>query len=277
MVVVISGASAGIGRALAVHLGRRRARLVLSARREERLNALNAELGGGHLVVPADVSRTEDCARLIARAVEHFGRVDTLVCNAGYGIARAVAETTPQEMRQILETNLFGTTDMIRAVTPIMRAQEPRDGWRGQIMIVSSAAGRRGLPYFGAYSATKAAQLSIAEALRVELQPEQVAVTSVHPIGTKTEFFGVAEQLGGMKITPPSAFEVRQTASRVAAAMVDAIRRPTAEVWPFWPARFVLGLGTMMPGVVDWIMARQRGLMRQYNEPATPSHDKANH
>jgi short-subunit dehydrogenase len=267
MVVVISGASAGIGRALAVHLGRRGARLVLSARREERLVALNAELGGGHLVVPADVAQAGDCDRLIARAVAHFGRIDTIVCNAGYGIARAVAETTPQEMRRIFETNLFGTSDMIRAATPIMRGQEPRDAWRGQIMIVSSAAARRGLPYFGAYSATKAAQLSIAEALRVELQPDQIAVTSVHPIGTKTDFFEVAEHFGGMKITPPSAVEVRQSARRVAAALADAIRRPRREVWPFWPARFVLGLGTMMPGVVDWVMARQRGRMRQYNEP----------
>ena len=139
------------------------------------------------------------------------GGIDTLVCNAGYGSVRTVAETSHDEMRRMFETNVFGTTDCIHAAVPIMRKQELRDGWRGQIMIVSSAAAKRGLPFFGPYSATKAAQLSIAEALRVELKADRIAVTSVHPVGTNTEFFDTAEKQTGLR-RPTTDTKVRQSA-----------------------------------------------------------------
>ncbi|HEX3132903.1 MAG TPA: SDR family oxidoreductase, partial [Planctomycetota bacterium] len=164
MVVAITGASAGIGRALAVELHRRGARLALAARREDALVALNVELGGGHLIHRCDVARAEDCASFIAATQSRFGRIDTLVCNAGYGISRRVDEMVPAEWQAIIATNLYGTMDCIRAALPLMIAQERRDGWRGQVMIVSSVVARRGLPFFGPYSATKAAQLSLAEA-----------------------------------------------------------------------------------------------------------------
>jgi short-subunit dehydrogenase len=259
MVVVITGASAGIGLELAKQLSEAGARLVLSARREDRLNELNASLGGKHLVVKSDVSRIEDCEMLIARTVEHFGRIDTLICNAGYGMARAVAKTSADEMLAIFKTNVFGTTDCIRAAVPVMEKQELRDGFRGQIVIVSSAAARRGLPFFGPYSATKFAQLGLSEALRVELKPVKIAVTSVHPIGTETEFFKVAEQQGGLKVPPPGTGEVRQSASVVARKTINAIRKPRPEVWPFAPSRYLLSLTTLMPGMGDRIMAKYRG------------------
>src|SRR5205823_5165177 len=109
----------------------------------------NQQLGGQHPCVQCDVSKNEQCEALIRQAVERFGRIDTLVCNAGYGVARAIADMSHEETLKMFQTNVFGTTDCIRAAVPIMRAQEPREGWRGQIMIVSSAAGRRGLPFFG--------------------------------------------------------------------------------------------------------------------------------
>src|SRR5450755_3722307 len=211
MVVVITGASAGIGRALAEALSPLGAKLTLAARRLDRLTELNAKLGGQHQIIEADVSKPEDCKRLIDEAHAHHGRIDTVVCNAGYGLAKSVIDTTADELRRIFETNLFGTTDTIRAAVPIMLQQPERDGYRGQIMIVSSAVARRGLPFFGAYSATKAAQLSISEALRVELKPSGIAVTSVHPVGTETEFFDVAGQRGNGAVPPPVKGEVRQT------------------------------------------------------------------
>jgi short-subunit dehydrogenase len=258
MVVLITGASSGIGRALAETLSRAGAKLTLSARRLDRLQALNAQLGGGHLVVQADVSRTEDCDRLVNETAAHFGRIDTLVCNAGYGLAKPMAETTADELRQIFQTNLFGTTDTIRAAVPIIERQEPRNGWRGQIMIVSSAVARRGIPFFGAYSATKAAQLSISEALRVELHPVQIAVTSVHPVGTETEFFDVAGKNGGSVVPPPARGEVRQTADTVAAAMAHAIASPRPEVWPMRSARLGISIGTLVPGLVDRALRKYR-------------------
>jgi short-subunit dehydrogenase len=254
MVVVITGASAGIGRALATALSQQGAKLVLCARRTHLLDELNASLGGAHLVIKADVSKEEDCNSLVAAAVERFGRIDTLVCNAGYGILRPVYETSSREMQDIFQTNVFGTTDCVRAAVPIFRRQEIKNGYRAQIMIVSSAAGRRGLPFFGAYSATKFAQLGLAEALRIELRPMRVAVTSVHPIGTKTDFFTTAEAGGQIKMPPSKEF--RQSASTVAGKMVAAIRRPKPEVWPLGISRLGLGFAALMPRLTDHFVAK---------------------
>ncbi len=115
------------------------------------------------------------------------------------------------------------------------------------------------MPFFGTYSATKAAQLSLAEALRVELWPQRIAVTSVHPIGTETEFFHVAQELGGLKMPVPGTGEVRQSAATVARKMVRAIERPRAELWPMRPARWALSVATLVPGLVDRVMAKYRG------------------
>jgi short-subunit dehydrogenase len=257
MVVIITGASAGIGKALAEELSARGATLVLAARRLDRLEALNRSLGGRHLCVRTDVSVRAECEALVAATVGRFGRIDTLVCNAGYGILRTVAETTPEQMREIFQANVFGTADCVRAAVPHVLRQEPRGRWRGQVMVVSSAVARRGIPYFGAYSATKAAQLSLAESMRVELRPARVAVTSVHPIGTDTEFGEAAnERAGGGRIGRIPG-EVRQSAAQVARRMVRAIERPVPEVWPFAPSRWALGLATFMPGWVDRLMAKR--------------------
>lgn len=265
MVVVITGASSGIGRELAVELARKRAKLVLAARRVDRLDELNFSLGGRHLCVGCDVSKPEQCDRLIASTIARFGRIDTLVCNAGYGMLRSVAETSRQEMQAMFETNVFGTADCIRAAVPAMAGQEVRDGWRGQIMIVSSAAGRRGLPYFGAYSATKAAQLSLAEALRVELKARKIKVTSVHPIGTKTEFFEQAENHGKGSMPPDAGGAFTQSARQVAVRMSRAIASPVAELWPFDPARWVLSAGTIFPSLMDAVMESARGKIEAWN------------
>ncbi len=236
MVVVITGASAGIGKALAERLSARGAKLVLSARRADRLEQLNREMSERHLVVRADVSRREDCQSLIDRAVERFGRIDTLVCNAGYGLYRSLADTSPEEMRRIFATNVFGTTDCVAAALPVMLRQEPRDDHRGQVMLVSSAVARRAVPYMGAYSATKAAQLSIAEALRVELKPLRIASA---PEG--------------------------QSAQHVVRRMIDAIASPRTEVWPFRPSRWAFGLGTLFPRIIDFAMSDYRRKVEKEN------------
>jgi len=261
MVVAITGASAGIGRELARQLASRGAKLVLGARRLDKLEELKRELGGDHVIVACDVSKTADCERFVNAAISAFGRLDTLVCNAGYGEFRRVAETTSEQFEAIFRTNLFGTMDCIRAALPQMAKQDPRDNYRGQIMIVSSAAARRGLPFFGPYAATKAAQLSLAEALRVELGGKAIAVTSVHPIGTRTEFFEVAEQRGGRKMPNRVKFDLMQDASVVARKMIRGIEHPRPEVWPFWPHRYLLALGSIMPGMVDRVMGKARATL----------------
>ena len=271
MVVVITGASSGIGRALAVELARKRAKLVLAARRTDLLDQLNFDLGGRHLCVGCDVSKPEQCERLIASARQRFGRIDTLVCNAGYGMVRTVVDTSADEMRAMFATNVFGTVDCIRTAATVMSGQDLRDGKRGQIMIVSSAAGRRGLPYFGSYSATKAAQLSFAEALRVELKAKKIAVTSVHPIGTKTDFFQYSESQGGATLPADSLGPMSQTARQVAIRMSRAIANPTPELWPFDPARWMLSFATLFPSVIDGLMDSARARIEEQNRPVKPS------
>lgn len=256
MVVAITGASAGIGRALAVELHHQGARLALAARREDALTALNTELGGGHLIQRCDVARADDCAAFIAATQARYERIDTLVCNAGYGLARRIGEMTPAEWQAIIATNLYGTTDCIRAALPLMITQDQRDGWRAQVMIVSSCLARRSGPESGAYSATKAAQLSVAEALRIELADSRIAVTSVHPIGTATEFWDAATAVGG-RAPVRSASEPTQSAVTVAQRMIRAISRPRPEVWPHPLARWVFGLATLFPGLTDRAVRRR--------------------
>ena len=124
-------------------------------------------------------------------------------------------------------------------------------------MIVSSAVARRAIPLFGAYSATKAAQLSLAEAMRVELRPLGVAVTTVHPIGTDTEFGEAANaREGGGRIARIPG-EVRQSAQQVARKIVRAIERPVPEVWPFAPSRWALVAAAVVPSWVDRMLAKR--------------------
>jgi short-subunit dehydrogenase len=272
MVVVITGASAGIGRALAEELAPRGAKLVLAARRLERLEEVNRRLGGGHLCVRADVSKTEDCKHLVDRSIAHYGRIDTLVCNAGYGIYQRVAQTTPQQTREIFTTNVFGTTDCIYFAVPHMQGQAPIDGCRGQIVIVSSVVARRGIPYIGMYSATKAAQLALGEALRVELRGDKIAVTTVHPITTRTEFGQVAKEQGQIRL-PDTPMGFEQTAQTVAMKIRRAIVRPRPELWPARSSRWALGIGSLAPRLVDRAVARYRREVEEINPANTPGPD----
>jgi short-subunit dehydrogenase len=265
MVTVITGASSGIGRALAIDLAARGSRLVLGARRLDRLQELTQGLPGEHYCLATDVSCPQDCNRIIAAAVEKFGRIDTVVCNAGYGLARAFDAMSEQDIRQIFDTNLFGTIECCRRAIPIMKQQECRDGYRGQLMMVSSACARRGLPYFTTYAATKAAQLSLAEGLRIELKPLGIAVTSVHPVLCETEFFTTATHRSGMS---PAALAQgsKQTPQVVAARMVRAIERPCRELWPKPFSRLSLTIATAIPAVVDKVMCRIRDRMLRDHE-----------
>jgi NADP-dependent 3-hydroxy acid dehydrogenase YdfG len=265
MVTAITGASSGIGRALAVALAEKGSKLALGARRLDRLQDLSREIGRDHLSQRIDVSHPEDCREFLTAAVEKFGRLDTVVCNAGYGFARPLDRMSAADIRQIFDTNLFGTIECCRLAIGIMKDQSPRDGFRGQLMIVSSACARRGLPYFSIYAATKAAQLSLAEGLRIELKPLQIAVTSVHPVLCETDFFSTATDLSGMS---PAALAQggKQSPQCVAAKMARAIQRPVAELWPKPMSRLSLNLANLLPAMTDKVMCRLRDqMLRDHN------------
>lgn len=256
MRILITGASSGIGAALAAELHRRGARLALAARRADALRSV-ADACGGALVLPCDVADPAAAEACVRDAHARLGRLDAVVLNAGYGLARPAWETSDREWRDLLAVNLLGTAAGVRAAVPLMLAQQPADGWRGQVMIVSSALARRAAPDTAAYSATKAAQLSLAEALRVELAGHQIAVTSVHPVRTTTAFFATCEAASGR----PMRFSGRtptQDAATVARRMADAIVRPRPEVWPHRPTRWAAALAALLPGFADRIMAGHR-------------------
>jgi len=248
-VVAVTGASAGIGRECVLAFARSGARVAAAARRLDRLESLAAEvraLGADVLVMPADVGAGEDVHRFIGATVERFGRLDVLVNNAGYGVRGRVEETPAAAYERLMRVNYMGTVHGCQAALPIMRKQGS-----GVIVNVSSIVGKRALPMGGAYAATKAAQISLTEALRTELRGSGVHAMSVHPIGTATEFGEVADRESGGIVTAGVGPE--QSARAVAEAIVRAARRPRPEVYPYASSRAIVWLSALAPGLVDWL------------------------
>ncbi|MAE67483.1 MAG: short-chain dehydrogenase [Phycisphaeraceae bacterium] len=262
-VIAITGASSGIGAATAQACAAAGMRVALGARRRERLDALAGKLGDGArvLVETCDVDQDEDVARFIERTRSELGGLDAVFANAGFGHFGEVAATTDTEMRAIFETNFFGTMRVVRAAVPIMRAQG-----RGHVLICSSAVSEIGLPMYGPYCATKAAQDSIASAMRAELADEGVHVSSVHPVGTRTDLYDLTRDRSASKVPFNTPSPLPQTAEHVAKAIVRCLRKPKAEVWPHWPSRLGLAIVTAFPALNASSM---RSLMRKRYKKAT--------
>ncbi|HEY7525049.1 MAG TPA: SDR family oxidoreductase [Candidatus Limnocylindrales bacterium] len=182
-VAVITGASAGIGQATARELLGAGARVVVGARRQERLDALQAEFPGRVASVRMDVRSPDDSRRLVATAVERFGRLDTLVANAGIGMYGGILDHTDDDLALMMDTNVAGTVWPIRAAVPTMI-----EAGQGDIVIVASVAGFRGGADEAVYAATKFAQVGLAGALDRELREKGIRVTTIAPAGTSTEF-----------------------------------------------------------------------------------------
>lgn len=183
-VIAITGASAGIGLASARALGARGARLALMARREERLDELVADLDEEQVVaVPGDVRSPQDCERLVEVAVERFGRLDSLIANAGIGVYGGIMDQNEEQVRAMVDTNLTGTVWSVRAAVPRLR-----EGGGGDIVIVASVAGLRGAANEAVYAATKHGQVGLAGSMDRELRPEGIAVSLICPGGVATEF-----------------------------------------------------------------------------------------
>ncbi|HTL66956.1 MAG TPA: SDR family NAD(P)-dependent oxidoreductase [Lacunisphaera sp.] len=190
MVVIITGASAGIGEATARRLARAGAKLVLTARRPDRLGALARELdpsGAQVLAVPADITSDADRRRLVDATLGKFGRIDGLVNNAGYG-TRGPVEIAPVELiRKNFETNVFALIALTQLVLPGMRE---RGG--GCIVNIGSVAGRIARPMSSIYDSTKHALEALTDGLRGELKPFGVRVTLIRPGFILTEFVEAA-------------------------------------------------------------------------------------
>lgn len=181
-VIIVTGASTGIGRAIATDLHSRGARLVLAARNAEALHALAGELDGA-LAVPTDVTDPGAAAQLVQTTVEHFGRVDVLVNNAGRAMARPVERIDLDELTGLLELNVIAPLRLLQLVTPRMRAQGS-----GQIITISSQAATKAIPFIGGYAATKSALRTLTLTAREELAADGIKVSVVAPAIVDTDF-----------------------------------------------------------------------------------------
>jgi 3-oxoacyl-[acyl-carrier protein] reductase len=226
-VVIITGASAGIGRATALELLGAGARVVLGARRRQRLDAIEAAHPGRVAAIETDVRVPDDSRRLVATAIERFGRVDALVANAGIGMYGGILDHGDADLARMLDTNVAGTVWPIRAAVPAMI-----EAGAGDIVIVASVAGFRGGPDEAVYAATKFAQVGLAGSLDRELRQKGIRVTTIGPAGTSTEFAMGTGRHEGMPVLETYlkpediAFAIR--------TVLEQPRRLRTQYWTIW-------------------------------------------
>jgi short-subunit dehydrogenase len=243
-VVVITGASSGIGRGTALRFAKEGSHLVIAARRADRLAEVKREveqLGAKCLALPTDVSDRAMVQRLLDATLEHFGQVDVWINNAGSGMAATVEQTTPEEMERLWQVNFMGAFHGCQVALQQMRRQES-----GQIINISSMGGRLPMPLGAAYSSTKAALNALGEALDLELHGTGIRVSTLLVSFTETDFFGAM-----VKKIPDVPMKLGGVASpdSVAARIVQCARNPKAVVYFIPLPRLVLALLDLFPGL----------------------------
>ena len=228
-VVAITGASAGIGAASAQALVAEGASVVVGARRRERLESLAADMGDSVAVVELDVRDPAASKAMVDAALQHFGRLDALVANAGIGAYGGIMDLSDEQLRDMMDTNVAGTVWPIRAVVPHFL-----DAGTGDIVIVASVAGLRGAGDEAVYAATKFAQVGLAGGLDRELREKNIRVSTICPGGTATEF---AMGAGRTPDMPGLADMLRP--EDVAAAVVTVLKQPKTMRTLVWSMRSI--------------------------------------
>ncbi len=247
---ILTGASSGIGAALARELVRRGTHLVLVARRQDALEALAHELaaGPGQIeIVPGDITDPAVRARALAAAQERWGGLDLVINNAGIGALGRFAESDSERLRQIMEVNFFAPVEMVRAALPALQS-----GRTPIVVNVSSILGHRGIPRSSEYCASKFALRGWSESLRAELAPRGIDLLVVSPGTTLTEFFDHA--LAHEKV--PWAGQRGVSAERVARRTARAMETGRHEVLVNWRGMALVWLNRFLPRLVDRILAR---------------------
>jgi 3-oxoacyl-[acyl-carrier protein] reductase len=237
-VVVITGASRGIGKATALAAAGKGATVGLMARTEAELAAVLKEAGGKGAIAVADVGDGEQIRAALAQLERDLGPVDILVANAGIGAYGPFADIDPADIERIVRVNTLGTLYAVRAVVPGMIERR-----RGHIVTIGSIAGRIGSPFEAAYAASKFAQVGFTEAISVELSPYNVGVSMVNPGPVQTDFFdarGHAYARSRPKQVP---------AEDVAAAVIKAVETNRLEQFvPRWFSPAVM-VRHLLPGI----------------------------
>jgi short-subunit dehydrogenase len=250
-VILITGASSGIGEASARLFASRGFRLSLAARRFERLKSLADEIrmgGGDALPVRTDVSNLDEIHNLAETTLEHFGRIDVLVNNAGFGRLNWLEDLKPlEEIEAQIEVNLLAVIQMTRQVLPHMIAQRS-----GHIINMASLASFIATPTYSVYAACKFAVRGFTESLRREVSVHGIKVTGIYPGAVNTEFTQHTGHKRKTGLGTPKA--LRLDAEQVAQAVLSAVQRPRqAIILPSY-MRFVILANALFPGIVDRII-----------------------
>ncbi|MBU2610224.1 MAG: SDR family oxidoreductase [Chloroflexi bacterium] len=255
-VVIITGASAGIGRSLALQLAGQGAKVAIAARRAERLEQVAAEcraLGGEVLVVPTDVSDEAQCKTLVEKTIEKFGRLDLLINNAGLAASALFDEFPDLHLfRQTMDVNFYGAVHCTYYALPHLKQS------RGHVVAISSLGGKAALPYNTPYCASKYAIHGFYDALRMELSSHGVSVTVVCPWWVVTEFHEAQMDKNGV---PRGArgralyTKKMMTADQCAEITLRAAYKRRREVL-MGPGALTVWLKTLAPGFVDWLAVK---------------------
>ncbi|MBG83901.1 MAG: hypothetical protein CMJ40_05060 [Phycisphaerae bacterium] len=252
-VLVITGGGTGIGAATAIAAASAGMRVCLCGRRAEPLRKIVEQIhsnGGQAMFLELDVTEPGSEARLLDAAQDQLGTPWAVFANAGRGLSRTGHETTPDEMSAIFEVNFFATHRLFSEATRRMIAH----GQGGHLLACASCLSRFAIPNHAAYAATKASQDMLCQAVRLEVEPHGIHVSSVHPITTTTEFFDTAARHSGMddlsiEKDTPRAFI--QSPDRVADAIIRCLKRPRPEVWTSRIVRLATVVRNLFPKLFD--------------------------
>jgi NAD(P)-dependent dehydrogenase (short-subunit alcohol dehydrogenase family) len=264
-VVVVTGASSGLGRAIARGAGERGAKVVLTARSEEALRNCASEIeraGSEALAVPADCAEQEQVEQVVAQAVERFGRIDTYVANAIVTVYAEAERLEPDELRRVIDVNFFGVVYGFWAALPHLRES------KGTFLHVSSALAYRGIPLQAAYCSSKAAARTFLESARVEEQKagSGVAVSLVLPGAINTPQFDRDRQKIGYQPQPvPPIYQPEPFAE----ATLHCAEHPIRELPISWGAQKLLWGQKLSPRAGDW-MLRRMGWKGQHTDEPKP-------
>jgi hypothetical protein len=262
-IVVVTGASSGIGRETALAFARAGARVVLAARNATQLQELvdaHPDLRESLIVLPCDVTNPGDVERLFSSVITRFGRVDILVNNAGIGLRAPVAETRFDDAQRVMDVNFFGVLRCIRAALPQMKRQAPAVPRtpRAQIVNVGSVLSMVATPSNSLYSASKFALRALSDSLRIELKPDGIDVILIMPGYTDTPFFdNLIRYDGSPRLSPFNG----QHPGKVAHAILRACACRKREVVLTAPGILGVWIKRCLPRVLDW------GLQRRGHNP----------
>jgi short-subunit dehydrogenase len=248
---IVTGASSGIGREIALELARQGAVQVVTARREERLRELAEQIrsGGGRVeIVAGDITDPATRQEAVDTVRAAFGGLDILVNNAGVGATGLFEDADPQRLRRVMEVNFFALVEITRQALPLLK-----QGTRPMVVNVASILGHRGTPHSSEYSASKFAVRGFSEAVRAEFVRHGIDVLVVSPGTTETEFF---DRVIGRTSEPSWPEHKAVTAAEVARKTVRAIRRGRHQIMPYGWARVLDWLNRLSPRLVDRIMSR---------------------